>query len=182
MSDGERADCWFAARRSSLCACGFNFADSTSQGLAYHSGGETHCHPGRLLFVSRFKDPEVRLQDDPEMLGVNVEQMRANEAATIDSSAAAYPLESLNDLPSGDYYVQAVLNIYTEFHRADGHTIWAHMDQWEGQNFNTSPGNLYSEVEHVHLDAASGYDLKLNLSKVIPPVMQAPDTEWVKHV
>src|SRR5579863_7819228 len=71
-----------------------------------------------LLFVSRFKDPEVRLQDDPEMLGVNVEQMRANEAAAIDSSAAAYPLESLNDLPSGDYYVQAVLNIYTEFHRA----------------------------------------------------------------
>ena len=42
--------------------------------------------------------------------------------------------------PPGEYFVQALLNVYTRFPRADGHVIWAHMDQWEGQQFNRSPG------------------------------------------
>ena len=135
-----------------------------------------------LLFLSRTKDPEIRLQDDPEMLGVNVEGMRANEAAAIDNSAAGYPLGSLTDLPSGDYYVQAVLNIYTEFHRADGHTIWAHMDQWEGQNFNQSPGNLYSQVLKVHIDKSQNDKFKMSLTEIIGPVAVPPDTQWVKRI
>ena len=69
-------------------------------------------------------------------------------------------------MPAGDYYVQALLNIYTEFHRADGHVIWAHMDQWEGQQFSRSPGNLYSEVRKVHLDAARGYSIRLETTKI----------------
>ena len=31
------------------------------------------------------------------------------------------------------------------FPRADGHTVWLHMDQWEGQNWKRSPGNLYGD-------------------------------------
>src|SRR5579863_2945223 len=151
---------------------------------AVHAGAVT----GRVfIMISPEKEPEPRLgagswDDGPPLFGVDVNQLRPGESAVIDGSTLGYPTDSLRDVPPGDYYVQALINVYTQFHRADGHTIWAHMDQWEGQQFNTSPGNLYSEVEHVHLDAASGYDLKLNLSKVIPPVMQAPDTEWVKHV
>ena len=41
---------------------------------------------------------------------------------------------------------------YTKFSRADGHVIWVHNDQWEGQQFNTSPGNLVSDVQRVHWD------------------------------
>jgi hypothetical protein len=55
-------------------------------------------------------------------------------------------------VPAGDYYVQAMLEPYTKFSRADGHVIWVHNDQWEGQRFNISPGNLVSEVERVHWD------------------------------
>jgi hypothetical protein len=88
----------------------------------------------------------------------------------------------LREVPAGDYYAQALVNVYTEFHRADGHTIWAHMDQWEGQQFNRSPGNLYSEVRKAHLDSAAGYDVKLSLTKVIPTVEVPADTPWVKHV
>ena len=72
--------------------------------------------------------------------------------------------------------------MYTEFHRSDGHTIWAHMDQWEGQQFNKSPGNLYSEAQKVHLDPAAGFDLKLSLTKVIPPVEMPKDTDQVKRI
>jgi hypothetical protein len=54
---------------------------------------------------------------------------------------------------------------HTEFPRADGHVIWAHMDQWEGQNLTRSPGNLFSDVRKVHLDPGQGYRIKLDLEK-----------------
>src|SRR5438045_1230841 len=35
------------------------------------------------------------------------------------------------------------------------------MDQWEGQQFNKSPGNLYSEVGHFHLISAERIKMKV---------------------
>jgi hypothetical protein len=37
-------------------------------------------------------------------------------------------------------------------------------------------------VQKVHLDAAAGYDIKLSLTKVIPPIEEPADTPWVKHL
>jgi hypothetical protein len=85
-------------------------------------------------------------------------------------------------MPAGDYYVQAVLNVYTTFRRADGHTVEAHMDQWEGQQWNRSPGNLLSDVERVHIDPASGETLRITLSRKIPPIPAPEDTKYVKHI
>jgi hypothetical protein len=113
---------------------------------------------------------------------VDVEQLAPGRAAVVDASAPGYPAGSLKDVPAGDYSVQALVNVYTQFHRSDGHTIWAHMDQWEGQQFTRSPGNLYSEVRKVHLDPAAGYDIKLELTTAIPPIQVQPDTAWVKRV
>ena len=31
-----------------------------------------------------------------------------------------YPLDALDDLPAGDYFVQAFFNVYTQFNRSDG--------------------------------------------------------------
>src|SRR2546429_4769761 len=72
--------------------------------------------------------------------------------------------------PPGDYYVQAFVNVYNEFHRSDGHVVWMHDDQWEGQRWNRSPGNLYSQPQRVTLDAAKGYSIALNCDQVIAPV------------
>ncbi|HUK19220.1 MAG TPA: hypothetical protein VLW65_22515, partial [Bryobacteraceae bacterium] len=91
--------------------------------------------------------------------GADVEGLAPGQTVTIDSRTPGFPVDSLKDVLPGDYYVQALANVYTQFHRADGHTIWAHMDQWEGQQFTRSPGNLYSEVRKVHLDAAAAYDV-----------------------
>jgi hypothetical protein len=113
--------------------------------------------------------------------GVDVDQLQPGEPAVIDATTLGYPPDSLREIPAGDYYVQGFINVYTQFHRADGHTIWAHMDQWEGQQMFSSPGNLYSEVGKIHLDPA-GYDAKIEVAKVIPPVVVPPDTQWVKHV
>ena len=57
----------------------------------------------------------------------------------VDARTRGWPLESITQIPPGDYTVQAVLNVYTTFHRADGHVIKAHMDQWEGQRWRNSP-------------------------------------------
>ncbi len=56
------------------------------------------------------------------------------------------------------------------------------MDQWEGQHFNRSPGNLYSEVQRVHLDPISGYAVRLNLTSTVPAVQMPADTQYVKHI
>ncbi len=87
------------------------------------------------------------------MIGMDVNALKPDETAVVDGAALSYPFQSLKDpMPAGDYYVQAVLNVYTQFRRSDGHVIWAHMDQWEGQHFNKSPRNLYSPVLKVRLE------------------------------
>ncbi len=149
-----------------------------------------HAQPitGRaLVVITRTDQPEPRTVagswgDAGPLFGVDVNALGPGQPAVIDATTFGAPLHSLRDVPAGDYYVQAILNIYTEFHRADGYTVWLHMDQWEGQHFNQSPGNLYSEVQKVHLDPAVGYDVELSCTKVIPPIEEPKDTEWVKHV
>jgi len=143
---------------------------------------------GRVFVVVSTKDkPEPRFEagswgDLGPFFGVDVNALAPEQIAVVDASTPGSPVRSLREIPAGDYYVQALVNIYTEFHRADGHTVWLHMDQWEGQHFNRSPGNLYSEVQKVHLDAATGYDIKLSLTKEIPAVQVPADTAWVKHI
>ncbi len=141
---------------------------------------------GRVfLFLSRTNDREPRLQagsygGSVPFFGVDVSALAPGQAATIDTATLGFPLESLRDLPPGDYYAQALLNVYTEFHRADGHVIWAHMDQWEGQRFDRSPGNLVSDVQRVHIDRDA--TIKLSLTRVLPPVEVPADTRWVKRI
>ena len=138
---------------------------------------------GRVfLMVSRKGDREVRVQGGLIFFGVDVQQWRPGAQAAIDGDTPGFPVKSLGDLPAGDYFVQAVANLYTEFHRSDGHTIWAHMDQWEGQRFRISPGNLVSEVQKVHFDGKSEQVIRLPLVRVLPPVQVPPDTEWVKRI
>ncbi len=142
---------------------------------------------GRVFVaIAKAPTPEPRLRvgnwfGSPPLFGVDVSGLAPGQEAVIDQGTLGYPTSSLGEIPAGDYYVQAILNVYTQFHRADGHTIWAHMDQWEGQQFNRSPGNLVSRVEKVHLDPRAG-TVHLRLDHALPPVREPPDTKWVKRV
>src|SRR5690242_11716183 len=143
---------------------------------------------GRVfVIITRDSTPEPRLQagsytESAPFFGADVHALAPGQAAIIGDTTLGYPVASLHDIPAGDYYVQAVLSVYTEFHRSDGHTVWAHMDQWEGQHFNTSPGNLVSAPMRVHLDPRSGSTVPISLTRVLPPVQEPADTKWVKHV
>ena len=74
------------------------------------------------------------------------------------------------------------MNVYTRFPRADGHTVWLHMDQWEGQNWKRSPGNLYGDPVKLRIDPASASPIALVADKVIPPVKVPADTGMVKRI
>ena len=76
--------------------------------------------------------------------GRDIERLTPGASAVIDASDLGSPIASLSDIPPGEYYVQGFVSIYSEFQRADGHVVWMHDDQWEGQLWNRSPGNLYS--------------------------------------
>jgi hypothetical protein len=102
-----------------------------------------------LLILAKKGDKEPRLQigeglDTQQIFGIDV-TLAPGQAAVIDESSQGYPRASLRDVPDGEYYVQAVLSVYETFHRADGHVLKFHMDQGEGQHWNSSPGNLISE-------------------------------------
>jgi len=56
-----------------------------------------------------------------------------------------------------------------------------HDDRWEGQRWQTSPGNLYSAPGRMRLDASSGYFHEIAADQVIPPIDFPPDTAWVKR-
>ncbi|MFQ5743942.1 MAG: alpha/beta hydrolase-fold protein [Acidobacteriota bacterium] len=149
-----------------------------------------HARPldGRVfLIISSSEEGEPRFQaaswrGGQPLFAMDVDGLEPGEPAVIDSGALGFPLASIDDLPAGDYNVQALINIYTTFHRADGHTIKAHMDQWEGQHWNISPGNLYSDVQRVHLDPRQAATIQIDLTNVIPPIEQPQDTKYIKHV
>jgi hypothetical protein len=140
-----------------------------------------------LLLVSRSSDPEPRFQRlrglmAPLLFGVDVEELSVGQAAVIDPSTRGWPLESTSQIPDGEYYVQAVLNVYTTFQRADGHTIKAHMDRWEGQQWSRSPGNLISDVARVRIDPTDADPIRVSLTSEIPPLDPPEDTKYVKHI
>jgi hypothetical protein len=147
---------------------------------------------GRMFVaISPTSDPEPRIaaynsarRRDARVpfFAVDVDQLKPAQPAVIDATSIGFPYMSLSQLPAGDYYVQGVLNVYTQFHRTDGHVIWAHMDQWEGQRWGFSPGNLLSEPQKVHLDPKQSVTVKITLTRIIPPIEVPKDTEWVKRI
>lgn len=148
---------------------------------AAHAGPVT----GRLIVVvSKTPTPEPRMlvsPAGPAVFAIDLDQLRPGQRATVGATAASYPIE-LGELPTGDYYVQAVIDVYTQVHRADGHTIWVHLNDGRIETFQVAAGNLYSDVQKVHIERSSGTTVTLDASHVIPQQPPEEDTEWVKHV
>jgi hypothetical protein len=137
-----------------------------------------------ILVVSRTDRPEPRLQIAPNatpIFGVDAEALQPGQAVVIDQTTFGHPVGSLAELPAGDYFVQAILNVYTKCQRSDGRTLWVHWDM-RGRFFNVSPGNLYSDVQKVRLDPAAGYKVNLLLNHVIPPTDPPKETKWIKRL
>ncbi|HVB38736.1 MAG TPA: hypothetical protein VND92_09375, partial [Vicinamibacterales bacterium] len=157
--------------------------------VSFPSGVRATPTDGRVFVIlSKAQAPEPRLQiegysGDAPFFGANVDGLRPGQWAVVGDAADGYPYLHLQDLPAGDYYAQGLLSVYTTFPRADGHVVKMHMDQWEGQRFAISPGNLYSTPQPIHVEGgAKSQTIRLTLDQVIPPLGVPPDTAYVKHV
>jgi hypothetical protein len=140
-----------------------------------------------MVYVALSRDnrtPPIQ-QTDPDgvpLFSKYVEQLAPGAAVTFDTGYRGHPLASLRDVPAGEYWMQPFVNVYTKFPRADGHTVWMHMDQWEGQNWKRSPGNLYGEPVKVRIDPSSSTPIALVADKAIAAITPPADTMLVKRI
>jgi len=133
--------------------------------------------------VDKVAEPRLQIgRTGVPFFGRDVDRLAPEKVVSIDAGDLGTPIESIAEVPAGDYFVQAMVVVYTEFHRADGHVVWMHDDQWEGQRWNRSPGNLYSAVQRVHIDPAAGSVVKLVADQALPPIVDPPDTKYVKRL
>ncbi|MFM8603563.1 MAG: hypothetical protein ACKOC2_05665 [Gemmatimonadota bacterium] len=143
---------------------------------------------GRVLVylsADTTKEPRFGASDavtTAQVTGVDVDGWRPGTPVTVDATAFGYPVESLRDLPPGRYRVQAMVNRYQTFRRADGHVVKLPPDRWEGQQPTRKPGNLYSQPVTVTIGATSR--VALELTEEILPVADfaAQETQYVKYV
>lgn len=157
--------------------------------ISFPRSRSTQALDGRIILViSNNEKREPRFENDVYQadtqlaFGIDIDGLAPGQSAIVDGRTFGYPLASIARIPPGDYWVQAVLNRYETFHRSDGRTVKLHMDQGEGQHWNTSPGNLYNAPLRVHIDPARGETIRLSLDHEIPPLPRPKDTKYVKYV
>jgi hypothetical protein len=143
---------------------------------------------GRLLLMlanNTKSEPRFQIVDGPAtqlVFGVDVEGMQPGDLITVDASAFGYPIQQLNDVPAGDYYVQALLNRYETFNLKTGHTVKLPPDQGEGQQWNTKPGNFYSKPVKISFDPSKRETVNVVMDQKIPPVTEPKDTKYIRHI
>ncbi len=142
---------------------------------------------GRVFVIfTRDNSREPRFQagsynSSVPFFGVDANELGPNTLAVIDAATPGFPVKSIHDVPAGDYFVQGVFVVYTRVTPKHGKTIWLPWDQWEGRQWDRTPGNLLSEVQQVRWDP-TGSSLKIALTKKIPPIAMLADTRWVKRI
>ena len=159
-----------------------------------------------VLIVSKDGTREPRFTvvegiESQQAFGRDVEAMQPGQPVRIDESTLGYPLESLRDLPAGEYFVQAVLNRYETFRLGSGKVVKLPLDKGEGQHWQTKPGNLLTAVQKLRLDPTTSGIVRIAFDRKVPPLEQqlaevdslldwrpitqphsGVDNRWEKHV
>jgi hypothetical protein len=148
-------------------------------------GGE---QDGRLMVMFANNDKsEPRFQINPSangqiIFGKDVTDWKPGTAEIIDNAILGYPFDSLKDMPAGDYYVQAIINRYKDFHLSNGKTVSLPPEMGEGQKWNRKPGNFYSKPMKVTISENGAQNIKITMDQEIPPIEPPKDTKYIKYV
>ncbi len=165
-----RKFCVLAAAVAGMWACG-----AQAQRIEVTIPSATKPLTGHLILLfAKTDDPEPRMQMDEQYrsaqgFGVDVSDLAPGQPIIVDARTFGYPRRSLSDLDAGDYYVQAVFNVYDLFHLGDGRNLWLPPDKGEGQHWNSKPGNPYDKPVKLHFDPKSQATIKLTLDQVFRP-------------
>ena len=170
---------------SLFSACG---PDSLQFAISFPEEISEDALDGRLLLMisdNSEAEPRFQISDGPAtqmVFGIDVNGLKAGQEAIVADTVFGYPVNSLSGIPPGEYYVQALLHKYETFNLSTGHTVKLPMDQGEGQQWNRSPGNLYSAPKKVTIDPENHEKIQIELSQEIPPITEPEDTEYIKHI
>jgi hypothetical protein len=154
---------------------------------------------GHLILVfAKKNEPEPRFQLSENWLsaegfGVDVAGLKPRTPIVVNAKTFGNPRRSLAELDAGDYYVQAVFNVYEPFHLQSGKTVWLPPDNGEGQKWNRKPGNPYDKPVKIHFDPRKGETIKLTLDQTIRPIAgteddprvlakRAPADKWLRYM
>ena len=160
----------------------------TAINVSFSDSANTKNLDGRLLLMlSTNNEEEPRFQigvglKDQLVYGMNVDGLAPNTKVTFDETIFGFPTPSLKDITPGEYYVQGLLHVYETFTLATGQTVKLPMDNGEGQQWNKSPGNIYSKPVKVTVTEKGIENLNIVLDQVIPAIEEPEDTEWIKHI
>lgn len=143
---------------------------------------------GRLLILFSLDDsnePRFQINDGPQsqqVFGMDVEGWTPGENLQFDINSFGYPVNGFQNLPSGTYNVQALLNRYETFNLSTGHTVKLPPEKGEGQQWNRKPGNFYSEPVKVNITQGEAISIALKMDQVIPEITPPEDTKYIKHI
>ena len=142
---------------------------------------------GRLLLLlstDPSAEPRLQINDSPNtqiVFGTDVENWKPGTLARVGDNAFGYPIRTLSQLKPGEYTVQALLNRYETFHLADGRIVKLPPDRGEGQQWQSKPGNIYSQPVKLTI-GPGGHPVTLTLDQEIPPIPPLKDTQYIKHI
>ena len=139
-----------------------------------------------LLFLSKNNTEEPRFQISDKsstgfVFGIDINSKQSSETI-FDNKAFGYPVTSIDQIPPGEYYAQALLHKYETFNLKTGHTVNLPMDRGEGQRWHSAPGNYYSKVKKISLDPTKRKSVKITLDQIITEITPPIDTKYVKHI
>ncbi|MDE0558787.1 alpha/beta hydrolase-fold protein [Algoriphagus sp. NF] len=141
---------------------------------------------GRLLLIfstNHDAEPRFGISDNVrtnQVFGMDFENYQSGESIDLDTESFGYPIESLSEIPEGEYTVQAFIQKHETFVRSDGHTVKLPMDQGEGRQWARAPKNIYSTPKKINWSGNSS--LELVIDQIIPSVSEPEDTEYIKHI
>jgi hypothetical protein len=186
----------FAFMMISFLSCS-NSEDGNEKNNASSSNGIQISYPtdhynegldGRLILLITTQietEPRFQLRDDSKTcqgFGMDINDWTPGDILPFDGNAFGYPIHAMKDLPSGEYFVQALFHKYETFNRADGHVVKLPMDRGEGQQWNKAPGNLYSTPQKVKIKDGALPAIEIKLDQKIPPIPAPEDTKYIKHI
>ena len=139
-----------------------------------------------LLFLSKnnLEEPRFQINDKEStafVFGIDINTEKAS-TAIIDNKVFGYPVERVDQVPSGEYYVQGLLHKYDTFNLKTGHTVNLPMDKGEGQRWHSAPGNYYSKVKKISLDHKKIKKFRVTLDQIVPEITPPVDTKYIKHI
>lgn len=159
-------------------------------GISFPEERSSESLDGRvLLFISNDSTSEPRFQSDQyraystqPIFGIDVNALAPGQEAVVDGTVFGFPPSHLGKIPAGEYWVQALLNRYETFQRADGHVVSMPPDKGEGQKWSAKPGNLYSTPVKMRVDPTADEVIHISLDQEVPPVPPPEDTKYVRYV